>query len=199
MCDWVIYVHIRFYSCSISRKDFPTQTPIQQRRNGQSHNWACKLLRGGTKALIMSQNDEKCVSNYYWHHFVFFSLSSPFHPCFYLVVACNNSKGISNASVSEECRYFLLCLSHTMRFVSVSVTCVTYLRGFVTVLMKCVAVLAVRSMFMRWSFMRSLLQREEMKLPHVSDSVQHVVCCPNPSPAPHYQIPITCNPPNLGM
>ena len=63
----------------------------------------------------------------------------------------------------------------------------TLLRAFV--LMKCV--LTVGSIFMRWSFMRSTLHREEMKLPHASDSVQHVVCRPNPSSAPHYQIPIT--------
>lgn len=47
------------------------------------------------------------------------------------------------------------------------ITCTSYLREFVTELMKCVADLAIRSMFMRWSFMRSMLQREEMKLPHV--------------------------------
>lgn len=39
--------------------------------------------------------------------------------------------------------------------------------------------------------MRSTLQREEMKLPSVSNHMQHVVCCPNPSPAPHYQIAAT--------
>lgn len=39
--------------------------------------------------------------------------------------------------------------------------------------------------------MRSMLQREEMKLPGVSDHMQRVVCGPNPSPAPHYQIPAT--------
>lgn len=30
-----------------------------------------------------------------------------------------------------------------------------------------------------------------MKLPHISNHMQHVVCCSNPSPAPHYQIPAT--------
>lgn len=75
-----------------------------------------------------------------------------------------------------ECVYFYLC---NILFFSAFLKCVA------------VAVLAVRPIFMTWSFMRSMLQREEMKLPHVSDSVQHVVCCPNPSPAPHYQIPIT--------
>lgn len=42
--------------------------------------------------------------------FIFVFSTSAFHPCFYLVMSCNDSQDISNALMSKGCSYFFIVL-----------------------------------------------------------------------------------------